>query len=72
LLIHLRLRAVVPPTREQGYGDTSTPGTYCGSTRVPRGLSALQIKDAETMAQTLGAEVCPSCLEAKSDEDRPH
>jgi hypothetical protein len=68
MIIHLRL-AATPHTREQGY---ETPGTYCGRTHVPRGLSAPQIKDAETVAQTLGAEVCSSCLEAKSDEDRLH
>lgn len=72
VIIHLRARVVAPLTREQGYRDSSTPGTYCGTSRVPRGLSALQIKDAEDVAQTLGAEVCPSCLEAKLDEDRLH
>jgi hypothetical protein len=69
LIIHLRLDASAPRTREQAY---ETPGTYCGRSRVPRGLSAPQIKDAQAVAQTLGAEVCPSCLEAKSDEDRLH
>jgi hypothetical protein len=67
LIIHLRLD--VPHTREQAY---QTPGTYCGRSHVPRGLSAVQIKDAQTVAQTLGAEVCPSCLEAKLDADRLH
>jgi hypothetical protein len=69
-MIHLRLRVAAPLTREQAYADSGTPGTYCGRSHVPRGLSAPQIKDAETVAQTLGAQVCPSCLEAKSDEDR--
>jgi hypothetical protein len=66
VIVHLRLRTIVPR------GESATPGTYCGCRHVPRGLSAPQIKEAHTIAETLGIEVCPSCLEAKADEDRLH
>lgn len=48
----------------------STPETYCGRSQVPRGLSALDAKSAQAIAETLGAEVCASCLEGLSAEDR--
>jgi hypothetical protein len=38
---------------------------------VPRGLSALDAKAAQAIAETLGAELCASCLEGLSAEDRP-
>jgi hypothetical protein len=70
LLIHLRVPIVAPLTRERAYGGSSTPGIYCGRSGVPIGLSALKLKDVEAVAGKLGGEVCPSCLEAKSDEAR--
>jgi len=70
LLIHLRLRATAPPTRGQAHVGGSTPETYCGRSQVPRGLSALDAKSAQAIAETLGAEVCASCLEGLSAEDR--
>jgi hypothetical protein len=70
LLIHLRLRAVAPVTRGKASGGSSTPETYCGQRQVPRGLSAPDAKAAGAIAQTLDAEVCASCLEGLSAEDR--
>jgi len=70
LLIHIRMPIVRPLTREQAYADWSPPDLYCGRSGVPSGLSAPQLKDVEAVARRLGAKVCPSCLEAKSDEDR--
>lgn len=70
MLIHLRLRAIAPATRGQAYAGSATPETYCGRSQVPRGLSAPDAKAAEAIAQTLGAEVCASCLEGLSAEDR--
>ncbi|HZL17035.1 MAG TPA: hypothetical protein VFG23_04745 [Polyangia bacterium] len=49
----------------------STPETYCGRSQVPRGLSALDAKSAQVIAETLGAEICASCLEGLSAEERP-
>jgi len=71
LLIHLRLRSNAPPTRGQAYAVGSTPETYCGRSQVPRGLSALDAKSAQVIAETLGAEICASCLEGLSAEERP-
>ena len=70
LFVHIRTRIIAPLTRALAYGDSSTPGTYCGQSGVPSGLSAPQLEDVEAVARRLGAKVCPSCLEAKSDEDR--
>jgi hypothetical protein len=70
LVIHLRRPVVASLARGPGSIDSSTPGIYCGRSFVPRGLSAARLTDVEAVAQTLGAEVCPSCLEAKLDEDR--
>lgn len=72
MIVHLRLGTVAPVARVQAQEQRSTPGTYCGCSHVPPGLSARLLKDAETIAQMLGVEVCPSCLEAKADEDRLH
>jgi hypothetical protein len=70
LLIHLRLRADAPLPRGQVYGGSSSPETHCGRSQVPRGLSAPDVKSAQAIAETLGAEICASCLEGLSAEDR--
>ena len=70
MFVHIRTPIVAPLARPLAYGDSLTPGTYCGRRGVPSGLSAPQLKDVEAVARGLGAKVCPSCLKAKSDEDR--